>query len=159
MAALQDARHLQFRVETLVVQNGRELKRMRPDGQGYFCKVPIAALGIATRNRTYYDIESFHREITQPGTMFNQRLTGGQLYGELGHPDIAELTKPAAIARLMNIDEKNWSHHIRAVEHGASLEGGGVLLVADIKPTGVGADTLRENFENPYMNTVPPAFL
>lgn len=153
MVALQDASHLQFRVETLLVREGRKQGRIRPDENGYYCKMPIAALGVATRNRTYYDIDSFHKEITDPSSMFHQRLVGGQLYGELGHPDLAGMDKPQAIGRLMNVDEKNWSHHIRSVEAGEKLESGGVLLLADIKPTGVGAETVQENFDNPYTNT------
>ena len=153
MVKIQDASHLQFRVETLVVRDGRKLGRLRPDENGYYNKMPVAALGVATRNKTYYEVDSFASEIKSPTSMFNQRLIGGQLYGELGHPELAGLDRDKAVARLVNIDEKNWAHHIRAVEIGDKLENGGFLLCADIKPTGVGRETVQENFDDPYMNT------
>lgn len=152
--ALQDVSKYQIRVETMLVNQGHTLKQLRPDENGYFNNVPVAGLGYTTRNNTYYDVPTLHAELTSPTSLFNQRLIHGQLYGERGHPKIAGMKHEEAIARLMDIDENNWAIHIKAVRTGDKpLENGGYLLLADIAPHGPGADTVRENFESPFMNT------
>lgn len=152
--ALQDVSKYQIRVETMVVDRGHQLKRLRPDENGYFNNIPVAGLGYATRNNTYYDIPTLHKELQSPTSLFHQRLIHGQLYGELGHPKIAGLKKEEAVARLLDIDEKNWAIHIKAVRTSEKpLDNGGYLLLADIAPHGAGAAQVRENFESPFMNT------
>lgn len=153
MAALQNVDNLQFRVETLVVHNGHKLGRMRPNAEGYYEHVPMAVLGIQTRNNTYYDVPAFMAQITDPSSMFNIRLRGGQLYGEWGHPDIIGMSDSLALARLADIREDRWSHHIKGLNSGAMLEGGGRIIEATVKPTGPFKESLQDNFDDPCMNT------
>lgn len=153
MAALQDVSNLQFRIETLVVRNGRKMGRLRPDQDGYYNGMPIAALGIVTRNNTYYDVQSFSQELMNTAGNFNNKLRNGQLYGEWGHPPLAGLSEQMQMARIVDVRESQHSHHIRSIETGATLENGGKLITASICPTGPYAESLRDNFANPCMNT------
>lgn len=156
MPVLQDVSNLQLRVEAMIIGNkGRSLKALTPDESGYFRKFPLMALGIPTRNHTYYDVPSLMRQINDPSTAFNKRLTGSQLYGECGHPYIVGLPQELALARLAHIEEKNWSHQFGGIyTDDKQLEGGGKLLLGDIKPTGAtyGA-ALDQNLRDPTLNT------
>lgn len=153
MAAVQNVDNIQFRVETLVVHNGHKLGRLRPDENGYYAHVPMAVLGIQTRNNTYYDVPAFVAQINNPSSMFSQRLAGGQLYGEWGHPNIIGLGDMEAMARLSDIREENYSHFFRGVNTGQKLEGGGLILEATIKPHGPFKQSLLDNLDDPCMNT------
>lgn len=151
---LQDVRNLQFRVETMMVQDGgRKLRKLTPDENGYYSNVPVTALGAVSRNRTYYEVDSFVRQIRDPNCSFNELLVGGQLYGEWGHPNVIGLSKENAFARLLKIDENCFSHHFNGLSTGKTLEDGGVILEAKLKPVGPHRDDLRESLENPCENT------
>lgn len=153
MTALQDVSKLQFRVETLVVRDGRKLRRIRPDADGYYKGLPVAVLGIVTRNRTYYDVETFSDQFTNPNSMFRERLQGGQLPGEYGHPNLLGMSNDMAINRLSILDEKLISHNFRAIYTGSKLEGGGELLLSDLRPTGPYGKDLKDSLDDPSMNT------
>lgn len=150
---LQNTTDRQFRVETLVVRDGRRLGRARANRDGYYENLPVAVLGITTRNRTYYDIPSFKKQFTDPTSMLNQRLAGGQLYGEWGHPNIIGMREDLAIARLSDIQESNWSHHFSSIGTSNELSNGGMLVTANVCPTGPAGKSLKENLEAPLMNT------
>ena len=153
MTTLQNVDNVQFRVETLVVHNGTASGRLRKDDSGYYTGVPIAALGIPSRNRTYYDVQSFSDQIQNPSSTFNMRLTGGQLYGEWGHPTISDLDERSAMVRLSEIREKEYSHHFKSINTGKTLSDGGIVLEATLKPTGPFSSSLEQNLEDPCMNT------
>lgn len=151
---LQDPSHIQFRVDTMMVQDGKTLKAATPDEHGYFVGMPVAGLGFPTRNKTYYEVNSFANCINSPNSTFRRRLNSGSLYGEIGHPNIAGLTKEEVARRMLNIDEKNYAVFYRNVYISPEkLPNGGKLILADIKPFGPGEDMVRKNFEDPYMNT------
>lgn len=153
MATLQDVSKLQLRVETLIVRDGFRLGRLRPDENGYYHHIPMAVFGIQTRNNTYYDVPAFVQQIQDPSSMFNQRLVGKQLYGEWGHPAIAGMEDMAALNRLAEIREDRYSHFIKDVNIGKTLESGGKILEATIKPTGPFKQSLLDSLEDPFMNT------
>jgi hypothetical protein len=140
-----------FVVETLVVRNGRKLSGLRPDADGYFKSVPIAVLGIPTRNNTYYDIDSIVKEMTSGTSAINMTLSDGNLYGEWGHPYL-DPTKPD-LQRLLTIKEDRQSHHFRKIYTGEQLDNGGVVVYGDIKPTGPYGKILYDQLIDPYMNS------
>lgn len=153
MAALDPkANTISFCVDTLVVRERRKLGVPRADEGGYY-EMPLAALGIPTRNRTYYDINAFVSQITSSDTGINKMLTDGNLYGEYGHPDVMLLNHEQMLSRLLQIDEKNVSHHIKGIATGDKLEEGGKLVIGKVKPTGPYGKHLQDNINDPCMNT------
>lgn len=150
---LKDVRNLQFRVEALSVQDGRRYHAIKPDANGYYHNVPITALGITSRNRTYYDVDSFVRQMRDPACTFNELLVTRQLYGEYGHPNVIGMPKEDQFARLLKVQEDRYSHHFSALNTGATLEGGGVILEASVKPHGVFGSYLKESLDDPSINT------
>lgn len=151
-AALEHINGVNFRVEVLSVRNGRKLGKARMDEYGYY-DMPLAALGVATRNRTYYETRPFVSQITDQGSRFNEVLTDGALYGEYGHPNLSGLDNNTALARLATVDEGRVSHHFRSIETGKSLENGGMLVTGKVKPHGKHGVHLQANLDNPFMNT------
>lgn len=148
------ADNLQFRVETLVVRDGAKEGRIRPNDKGYYENVPIAVLNEVTRNNTFYDIPSMMEQIESPKSKFNERLVKKQLYGEWGHPKLYGMRPEEQLARMVDIDESRWSHHIYGVYAGRKLEStGGTLLCATLKPTGPFKTSLEDNLNDPCMNT------
>lgn len=153
MAALENVDRISFTVETLMVREGKKLGLPRPDKDGYFCDFPMAALGVATRNDTYYEVPEFVNQITSKDTYVNKMLVDGTLYGEYDHPDVVGLPLEMQLNRLAVVRPDRISHHFKKISTGPKLEGGGVLLVADIKPSGVMGAHLKANLEEPLMNT------
>jgi hypothetical protein len=151
VATLQNVSNIQFRVETLVARDRR--KRIKKDEAGYYINVPVAVLGIISQNNTYYDVESFAKQMTDKNTYVNKVLSQGKLYGEYGHPSIIGLSIAEQVDRLSVIVEKNISHHIRDISTGPTLENGGKLVLASVKPHGPYKESLQDNFEDPTMNT------
>lgn len=152
---IQNPSHIQFRVDTLAVDNGgRPLKAMKPDETGYYIGMPLAGLGFPTRNNTYYDVDSFVKCITSPNSGFYKKLTSKQLYGERGHPKIFGLPPDQQMARMLSVDENNIAVHFKSIYIDPNtLPNGGKLIVGDIAPAGPAAEDLRRNLENCCMNT------
>lgn len=153
MRAFENVSAITFTAEVLVVRDGQKLGRIRPDKDGYYCDLPVAALGVVTRNNTYYDAAEFVQQITDPRSFFNRMLVDGTLFGEYGHPDIAGLDHASQLNRLSVINEKMHSHHIRRVQMGSDLPSGGRLIVADVKPHGTYGAQLQESLDSPFVNT------
>lgn len=141
---------VQFVVEALEVRDGRQLKAAKPDEDGYFCKFPIAVLGIPSRNRTFYDVQSVVDQITDPTSPINMTLVDSNLFGEWGHPYMDP--KKPDLQRLLTIMEEKQSHHIRKIYTGEHLDNGGIIVYADIKPTGPYKEHLLEQMLDPNIN-------
>jgi hypothetical protein len=152
MAALQRVDNISFVVDVLHVRAGKKLGAIRPDEDGYY-QIPLAVLGTATDNRTYYEVEDFVQQLTSPQSAINMRLTDGKLYGEYGHPKIAMLDEKLVLPRLFDIDEPSVSHHIKKIWTGEVLESGGRIIYGLVKPTGPYGESLRANLDDPCMNT------
>jgi len=153
MPALESVDRINFTIETLIVRDGRKLQRPRPNADGYYEDFPMAALGVSTRNNTYYDVDEFVKQITSPTTYFNKMLSDGTLYGEYGHPDLRGMTHEQQLSRLSIPDEHRVSHHFRKVGSGEKLESGGRLITASIKPHGPFGPQLKESLDEPFINT------
>ena len=104
-----------FQVETFIVDDGRKLGKGVRDEDGYFTDVPVAVLGAVTRNKTSYDTPAFLKQLQGPDSSFYKRLTEGCLFGEYGHP-FCDLNSPMGMQRLLNLEAKKESHHIRSVK-------------------------------------------
>jgi hypothetical protein len=149
---MQNVDRISFSVDVLTVRNGRKLGRVRPDQDGYY-EMPIAVLGTVTDNRTYYEVEDFVGQLTSPESYINRVLTDGKLYGEYGHPMIMLLPESQQLPRLMIVDEKTVSHHIRKIRTGEKLESGGRILYGQIKPHGPYGAQLQDSLNDPCLNT------
>ena len=151
---IQDPSHVQFRIDTLVVNNGKPFKSMKPDEDGYFVGLPLAGLGFPTRNKTFYDVDAFVHCMTNPNSGFYKRLSSGQLFGEKGHPDIEAIPPQLRMKRMLQIDEKNHAVHYRNVYSDSNtLPNGGKLVLGDLKPFGAGKQEVLDTLESPWMNT------
>lgn len=152
MAVLENVDRISFVVDVLMVRNGRTINTLRPDDDGYYT-VPLAVLGTPTDNLTYYDVEDFVAQLTSKDSFVYRCLTDGKLYGEYGHPMISMLPDDKQIPRLMQIDEKQVSHHIKRIYTGEKLETGGRIIYGLLKPTGPYSKPLRESLDDACMNT------
>ena len=149
---MQNVDRISFSVDVLTVKNGRKLGRIRPDEDGYY-EMPLAVLGTVTDNRTYYEVEDFVAQLTAPDSFVYRCLTDGKLYGEYGHPLILLLPDDQKLPRLMAIDEKNVSHHIKRIRTGEVLENGGRILYGLVKPFGPFGNQLKDSLDDPCLNT------
>jgi len=137
--------HVKFVIEGMEVIDGEKLKDIRPDKDGYY-KMPLAVIGVPTRNRTYYHPKEFIDQITNPNSPFNIMLTDNCSYGEFGHPYTKDLQ------RIAIIDEKSVSHHIKKVETTRIVDGG-TLIEGHIKPCGPYGKYLEESLQDKNRNT------
>jgi len=150
-----------FVIETLVVREGRKLGKPEMNPEGRYLGIPIAVLGGTSRNRTYYIVDDFLKQLTDKDSYFRMMLEDGTLYGEYGHPDLSMYLLPNGqpdnnriCQRLMLVDEKNHSHHMNNVRVNKEPEKDGTKLIyADILPCGKWGPYLKESFESPLMNT------
>lgn len=146
-----------FSCETLTDLNGYKLKAAEPDPDGFY-ECVIGCLGVPTRMNVVYDTQSVIDAMKDTSTRFNICLRDGNLCGELGHPKIeTESDNAKAIARLLEIDEKNISHYFRKIwveSEPIRINGMEALAIrAKIKPTGPKGDSLDKSFRDPYLNT------
>jgi len=140
-----------FVVETMDTMDGKKLKALKPDADGYYKDVPLMVLGVPTLNDFFYNPEPTIKCITDPTSRFNMMLKAGSLYGECDHPPVR--TKED-LTRLMEIHKKTESHHFRKVHTATeALANGGVLIMGDLKPSGPYGPYLKESLENPHENT------
>ena len=145
--------NVQFCMETMFAPKGYRVGVIRPDEAGFYCGLPMMVLGAVTENDSYYDVDSMVDHLTNPQYAFRRKLYNQQLYGEWGHPDFLLYQEKDRLPRLMSINEKYHSHLFRKIETGKRLESGGILVIADLKPTGPYGSYLKESLDDPYANT------
>jgi len=142
---------IKFVIEIAEIKDGKKLKAIKPDKDGYFNNFPLAVLGIPTRNKTYYDVSTVVNELISPSSMINIMLTDGNLFGEWGHPYL-DPNKPD-LTRLMTIIEKYQAHHFKKIYVGNEmLVNGGKIIYGDFKPTGPYKDYLLDQLLDPNIN-------
>ena len=135
-----------FAVQVLDQLDGKKLRALRPDENGYY-QVVLAMLDATSRNNAYYDVDSLVREINEPSSVFNQTLTQGNLRGEWGHPPM-----DSTLERIQTIDESRISHHISRLWTGDRTERG-IPLYGSIRPSGPFKQVLEDSLLNPKENT------
>lgn len=127
--------------------DGRKLKGLRPEADGYYHGIPLSAFNAKSLNGCYYDTDSYRRQLTDASTPFNIRLTHGNLYGEWGHPK-----DDAPLSRIVQIDRNQESHHFKAI-YTASESSNTPIIFGDLKPTGPKGQYLEPSLMNPHENT------
>ena len=151
-ATTEDVSSITFCVESMMTKGGR--KAFKPDRDGYYVGVPQLVIGATTRANSLYTANSVEEQITSPNSSFAVLLREGCLHGERGHPDIDLIDDPKKqMARMLRVDERLFSHHYRKVYSGPNLEGGGKLILADVKPVEPYGNALKQSAEDPNINT------
>ena len=144
--------NLIFSIQTLETDVGGSLKGLKPNKDGVYCGVPVAVIGLESRNKSMYDPASFVNAMTSTQGRFYKALREGHLEGEWGHP-LQQSNKNEFINRVMQIDRKNVSHHFTHVWTQDSRDGSHIVVYADIKPSGPMGQYLTESFQDPTRNT------
>lgn len=139
-----------FTVETMMVDaSGRKLGKGVPDKDGYYNTVPMAVLNNTTRNMTAYDTPSFIEQL-KSGTIAT-RVKEGCLAGEWGHPFV-DLNTELGLQRLMHIEPKEESNHIRSLEVKRIEDLGIDVVIGSTKPSGPYGKYFEEAMEDPTRN-------
>lgn len=136
-----------FDVSSVFLTDGLNIK---PDANGVYKGFPLAVIGKPSRNNKFYEVESVLDCIVNPNSVFNKKITGGQLEGEWYHPMIF---KDEDLPRLMLIDRAKVSHAIHRVYTGKPDSSGYVTVYGDLEPAGPMGPYLKESLENPRRNT------
>lgn len=135
-----------FSVQVLDNLDGKQLKALRPDENGYY-DVVLAMLDATSRNNAYYDVPSLLHEINDASTVFNMSITEGNLRGEYGHP-----SEDSSLNRIAEVNQDRVSHHIRKIWTGERTERG-IPLYGKIRPSGPYGKLLEDSLLNPMENT------
>jgi hypothetical protein len=159
MSNYTPSKALVFSTQVMAVRNNRKIGAMQPDADGYYNGYPCMVVGIPSRNKFIYDTASVVNQITSPDSHFHVQLVEGGLYGEADHPrfyeydDTTTFGKKAAISRMVDIDTKHISHHIRGMEVGQKLENGGQVINMSFTPTpDDNGKKLKMAMESKYQN-------
>lgn len=134
-----------FVIETMEVIDGQKLKSAHPDKHGYYT-VPLAVIGRATLNRTFYIPKYFIESMVGANSPFAMQVRSGNMFGEWGHPFTKDLE------RISVVLEEKYSHHIRKV-YTRELPDGTTLILGEIKPFGPYKEYLEESLNSPFINT------
>lgn len=148
--ATDTGRRVHFVTESMDVMEGRSLRSLTPDSDGYYTQ-PLMAIGGETYQGIYYDAESVNAIMKNPNSSFNIMLRGGSLFGEYDHP---EARTKEDIPRLMLILKKNASHHFKKIwTHDKPLENGATLVLGKVAPFGKYGPDLEAEFKNKNINS------
>jgi len=143
--------NLFFVVETSTVQDGKELKSIQKDKDGYYKGFPLAVYGAKTRNNTVYDVPSIIKQITDPNSTFNIRLTEGNLIGEWGHPLVDPTTK-MGLQRVLTLEPAKEACHYRKVYSKKLDDSDMIVIFGDLKPSGPYGKYFEERMDDPTVN-------
>lgn len=144
-------------IQTLVTDRGGSLRCVKPNEDGVYCDVPVAVIGIPSRNRAVYDMESTLAAMSDPSTRFYKNLCEGNLEGEWGHPRLPPILtkedKMNAVMRTIQIDRTMVSHYFTKIRTEQARDGGYVIVYADVVPYGPYGKYLSDSFADPKRNT------
>ena len=134
---------------------------LKPDSDGYYTTVIGGLNAINSSGHLYSDQARYLFTGTDNKSILQRRIKSGNLKGENGHPKLAPgMSMDEFKYRLLNVEEKNVSHHIRSVTldddfgknnpeyNNPELIG----IIAEIKPTGPYGPALQAAFDNPHEN-------
>lgn len=141
-----------FSVETIKVMDGKTIRAMKPDSDGYYDNVPLMILGLPTQTGTIYDSDSILKCMKDDQQYFTIALRNGSLYGEADHP---KTVTEADLPRLLEVMKQYTSHHFRKVSVVPIKIGDQEypLVVGSIKPCGPFGYQLDDSLRNPHENT------
>lgn len=149
--------NVQFSIQTLQTDSGGSLKGVKPNSDGVYCDVPVAVVGLPSRNRAVYDMETTLAAMSDPSTRFYKNLAEGNLEGEWGHPKLppvmTKADKMSAVMRTITIDRECVSHYFTKIRTEEARDGQYVVVYADVVPFGPYGKYLVESFADPKRNT------
>lgn len=139
---------LLFSLQTIRTTGAGTLKSLEPDKDGIYRGVPLAVLGMVSRNNMYYEPQSVVDAMKNPDSRFFKAITGGGLDGEWGHPDLTGLDDRAALMRLALIKESMVSHSFSRVWTERTQDGKYVIVKGDVKAFGPYGRYLTQSFSD-----------
>lgn len=145
---------------TKLAQKGKK-GILTPDADGYYTTVIGGLNAVNTSGHWYSDAARYLFSGTDNNSIFQRRIKAGNLKGEAGHPKLSQgMSVNEFKHRLLVIEEKAVSHHIRRVylddsfgknnpEYGnPSMIG----IIAELKPAGPYGPALKAALDNPHEN-------
>lgn len=148
---------ISFTIQTLVTDRGGSLRCVKPNDDGVYADMPVAVVGMPSRNRAVYDMETTLAAMSDPSTRFYKNLCEGNLEGEWGHPKLPPILtkedKMNAVMRTIQIDRAMVSHYFTKIRTEQSSDGKYVVVYADVVPFGPYGKYLEESFADPKRNT------
>lgn len=130
---------------------------LRCDPDGYY-DVVLGALDYWNSAGAFYAYQPA-KKLFEDSSALQRRVAKGVLRGELGHPKkLPGMTDRQYLMRILEIDEKCVSHHIKEVTIDESnvkdKQGNSVIaIMGRVKPAGPYAQALADSLENPNENT------
>jgi len=138
-----------FVVEAMSVVDGRMIKGLKPDAQGYYHDIPLMGLGMCARSGIYYNPKPIIDAIRLPKSTFNMKLTDGNLFGCINHPPTF---KKEDIPLMLEIDQKEVSHHFKKIYSG-DLGNDTGLILGCLRPWGPYGQYLETSLQDEHVNT------
>lgn len=129
---------------------------LKPDEDGYYDLV-LGALDFHNASGAFYPLAPAKKQFEESSSLM-RRVKKGVLVGECGHPrKLPGMSMHDFIARILDIDEKNISHHIREVrlEYNKVKDDAGrsvVAIMGKVRPTGPQGEALRDALNNKHHN-------
>lgn len=134
---------------------------LTPDKDGYYTTVIGGLNAVNSAGHWYAADARYLFEGMDCKSILQRRIKAGNLKGEAGHPKpLPGMTNDDFKHRLLEVAEKNVSHHIRAIYLDDSFGKNNpeynnpqmIGIIAEIKPTGHYGPGLQAAFENPHEN-------
>lgn len=129
---------------------------LRADAAGYY-QVTLGALDFYNSAGAFYALEPA-KCLFEESSSLMRRVRAGTLRGEYAHPKFTPgMSKRDFLTRVLDIDEKHVSHHIRDVhlDYDSVKDKSGknvVTIQGSIRPSGPYGDALAKSLENPDEN-------
>lgn len=128
---------------------------LTPDADGYYTVV-LGALDFHNSAGQFYSFDG-SRQVFEESSTFMRRVARGALNGECGHPRPHGMTNQQFVSRILDIDEKNISHHIKEVtlQRDTVKDDKGhyvVAIIGKVKPAGPKGPALEAALQNPDQN-------
>ena len=139
-----------FTIQTMQMMDGKALRALTPDEDGWYKDIALGLIGVASRGRAFYEVDSVVNCMTNPNTAFYKKLTEGNLLGEYGHPFIKDKSE---MMRVLQIEMTKVSHAIRKIYTKRSKDNGFIVVFGDVKPTGPYGKHLNDSFQDATRNT------
>lgn len=141
-----------FSYQPTILQGTTKKGKLRCDPDGYY---DVIVGGFDTYNSAgaYYTFQSAKSHFDS-SSHFQRRIAGGKLFGEAGHPKpLPGMSKQEWMIRVLTVDEKNISHHIKELHIDDSVfknkDGRPMVTVfARLKPAGLFAESLGSLLDN-----------
>ena len=150
---------IKFEATRLVTKNKKGI--LKPDASGYYTTVIGGLNAINSSGHWYSDAARYIFTGEDNNNILQRRIKAGNLCGEAGHPKPTPgMSNDDFKYRLLTIDEKCVSHHIRRIylddsfgknnpEYGNDKMIG---IIAEVKPDGPYGPALQSAFDNPDRN-------